>query len=225
MSDKGDLDWVTRFDEAPTKRPRSRALTAALGTLFGGGALAAITLIVTALTRPADEESGRAATPTPSSPSSVQTPTEQPTQQPSVLPSGCGGLYSEAMTVTLEQLGFDLQPGYDGPWHAGSADAELRELLSGARLDCHWIDDSAGLLTRVTEIDEQQQALAVERIEELGFTRLTEHGGVRYFVERDAATGPSGESHFFREGVWFATNWLGHGQYGYSADMVRSVFD
>ena len=222
MADRADLDWVTRFDETPTKRPRSRALTVALGTLFGGGGLTAVALLVTALTRPAVEESGRAATPTPPpTPSAVQTTT----QPPSVIPSGCGGMYSEAMSVTLEQLGFELQPGYDGPWHAGSADAELRELLSGAELDCHWIDDSAGLLTRVAEVDEQQQALAVERIESLGFTRLTEHGGVRYFIERDAATGPSGESHFFREGVWFATNWLGHGQYGYSADMVRSVFD
>ena len=224
MEQKADLDWVTRFDETQPRRPRSRALTVALGALFGGGGIAAIALVVAALSRPAAEESGVGAQATPSA---VPTPsaTQTETQQPSVIPAGCGGLYSEAMTVTLEQVGFELGSDYDGPWHAGSADGELRALLRDAELECHWTDDKAALLTHVAEVDEQQQSLAVQRLEGLGFTQLKEHGGVRYFVERQDATGPTGESHFFRDGVWFATHWLGHGQYGYTADMVRSVFD
>ncbi len=219
-----DLDWVTRFDETPVRPPRSRALTVALGALFGGGGIAAITLLVAALSRPAEEESGlrptRTATPVP-----TPTTTQTETQPPSVIPAGCGALYSESMTITLEQIGFELGSDYDGPWHAGSADAELRALLAGSDLECDWTDETAALLTKVTEVDPDTQARAIERLEGLGFTRLTEHGGVRYFVERSEATGPTGESHFFREGVWFATHWLGHGQYGYTADMARTVFD
>jgi hypothetical protein len=225
MQNDAELDWVTRFDEPMARRPRSRALTVALGALFGGGGLAAIALLVTALTRPAEEELGQGATRTPTvapTPSAVQT---APEQEASILPAGCGALYSESMTVTLEQIGFDLESGYDGEWHSGSADAELRALLADAELDCHWTQEQAGLLTRVAEVDDRERALAIDRLESLGFTQLSEHGGVRYFVERSAATGPTGESHFFREGLWFATHWLGHGQYGYTADMVRSVFD
>ncbi len=217
-----ELDWVTRFDETATKPPRSRALTAALSALFGGGGLTAVALLVTALTRPAEEEAAATrAPPSSPAPSAVQTTTAPP----SMLLAGCGGLFSEPMTLTLEQLGFELGSGYEGPWHSGSADAELRALLHDAELDCHWTDEAAGLLTRVAEVDALEHAAAVTRLESLGFTQLTEHGGTRYFVEREAATGPTGESHFFREGVWIATHWLGHGQYGYTADMVRSVFD
>ena len=224
MDQKADLDWVTRFDETQPRRPRSRALTLALGALFGGGGITAVALIVAALSRPAEEESGAGSARTPSA---VPTPSATQSVAPpqSVIPAGCGGLFSEAMSVTLEQIGFELRSEYDGPWHAGSADDELRALLADSDLECHWTDEKAALLTHVVEVDEQQQSLAMQRLEGLGFTRLSEHGGVRYFVERQDATGPTGESHFFRDGVWFATHWLGHGQYGYTADMVRSVFD
>lgn len=224
MEQKADLDWVTRFDEAQPRRSRSLALTLALGTLFGGGGLTAIALIVAALSRPAEEESGARASRTPS-PAPTPTVVQTATQEPSMLPSGCGGLFSDATTVTLEQLGFELSSEYDGPWHAGSADAELRALLDDSELDCSWTDEKAALLTRIAEVDPDEQSRALARLEALDFTRLTENGGVRYFVERTEATGATGESHFFRDGLWFATHWIGHGQYGYTADMVRSVFD
>jgi hypothetical protein len=223
------LDWVTDFDTAGARASRSRALTVGLAGLFGGGAFAAVALIITALTRSAEEESGRGATvaPTASPPPTV---VQSPATPVSVLPSGCGGLFSEAMTVTLDQLGFTLSSRYDGPWHTGSADEQLRGQLDAAaadsrQLSCHWTSASAGLLTRVTEVDAQQLAAATARLEQLDSTLLSEHGGQRYVIERQGAAGATGESHFFREGVWFATHWLEHGQQGYTADMVRSVFD
>jgi hypothetical protein len=166
------------------------------------------------------------------SPTPAATPSAVQSSAPptSVLPATCRGLYGEALTITLEQLSFELGSNYAGQLHSGSVDAELRALLDDAAgtrpaLDCHWTTPGTGLLTRVVEVDEQQQAAAAERLGQLGFTLLREHDGLRYVTEWQTAGGASGESHFFREGVWFATHWVGHGQYGYTADMVRSVFD
>lgn len=223
------MDWIADFDETTVRQQRSRTLTVALGALFGGGGFAAIALLVTAMTRSAEEETGRGAALTPSA--APAPPAAQSSTAPtSLLPSGCGGLFSEAMTLTLDQLGFELGSAYDGPWHVGSADEVLRAQLDSAAtaspaLDCHWTSDTAGLLTRVAEVDPQHQAAAIARLEQLDYTLLSEHGGVRYVAERQSASGATGESHFFRDGVWFATHWLDHGQYGYTADMVRSVFD
>lgn len=221
---KPDLDWAAQFDDAPARPPhRAWGKLITLSVLFGGGAIAAIILLLTALAQSSAEESGAVPSRTPAAtprPSITQTAISET----SLLPAGCGGLYSEAMSVTLGQLGFALDADYDGDWHSGSADTELRALLEDAQLDCYWSDGSAGMLTKVAEVGDQQQALAIARLEQLGFTQLEEHGGVRYFVENQSATGATGESHFFREGVWFATHWRVHGQYGYTADMVRTVF-
>jgi hypothetical protein len=229
--DHTPLDWVADFDDTAARPQRSRTLTVALGALFGGGGFAAIALLVTAMTRSAEEETGRGATVVPTAapvPTAVQSSAAPAPAR--LLPSACGGLFSEAMTVTLDQLGFELSARYDGPWHTGSSDEQLRAQLDAASVDstaltCHWTTETAGLLTHVAEVDAQHQAAAIERLEQLDYTRLSEHGGTRYFVERQSATGATGESHFFRDDLWFATHWLEHGQYGYTADMVRSVFD
>lgn len=128
------------------------------------------------------------------------------------------------MTATLDQAGFELGSGYDGPWQSGSADAELRQLLEQPALDCYWSSGDDVLLTRVAEVGAHVQSVAVARLDQLGFSELSENGGVRYVLEDATAAGATGESHFFRDGVWFATHWRGHGQYGYTADMIRTVF-
>lgn len=224
MDEQRDLDWVANFNDAPDAPPERRlGGIIALSVLFGGGGLAALALVIAAIARASAEDVGAQQSSTPTT-MPVPAVTQSATRAPSHLPAGCEGLYSEAMSVTLEQIGFELGSDYDGDWHSGSADEELRELLDAPALDCYWSNGKAGMLTKVTEIGAQQQAAAIDRLEALGFTEKSEHGGVRYFIERTAATGSSGESHFFREGTWFATHWLGHGQYGYTADMVRTVF-
>jgi hypothetical protein len=228
--DTDRLAWVTDFDDpvvvAAQNRQRSPALAVAGGAVFGGGGLAALTLLVTALSRPAVEESGASTSAPPTvAPTSSAVESVLPVSR---IPTYCGALYGEALTITLEGIGMQLGNEGEGDRHAGSTDPALRELLSGAELDCHWTDGvqgNAALLTRVAEIDSATEAAAIARLEELRFTQLSELGGIRYFVEENSATGATGESHFFREGVWFATRWYEHGQYGYTADMVRSVFD
>jgi len=230
-SEQDRLDWVTRFDDpvvnAAERTQRSRAFTIGLGTLFGGAGIAAIAFLMTALSRPAEEESGlgasRTPTPTPSAPVVVET--LEPDS--SLIPNQCDSLFSESMAQTLRGVGLELGSEWDGPWSSGSADAELQRLLDDAELDCHWSQDdplAMALLTQVTEISSHEAGIATARMQELGFNELSEHGGVRYVHEQRTGDGISGESHFFRDGLWFATHWRGHGQFGYTADMVQSVF-
>jgi len=231
MKNDDPLDWVTRFDDpvvhSAERTQRNRGLTIGLGVLGGGGVIAAIAVLVTALTRPAAEEGGVGAEPAPTATPSAPSIVETSTPEPSLIPDGCGELFSESMVATLNGVGLDLGSNWSGEPHSGSADAELRELLDDAALDCHWTADSAAsplLLTQVAEVSSHETELATARLDELGFSQLSESGGVRYVLEQRTGSEVSGESHFFRDGLWFATHWRGHGQYGYTADMVNSVF-
>jgi len=225
------LDWVTSFDDpvvsAAERTQRSRVATLGLGLLFGGGAIAAVAFLVTALTRPAVEESGLGAATSAPPTSPVPTVTQSASAEPSLIPAGCDQLFSENMAATLQGVGLELGEDWDGPWSSGSADAELQQLLDDAALDCHWSQDDpegVALLTQVSEVTNHETEIATARLAELGFNQLSEHGGVRYVLEQRTGDALSGESHFFREGLWFATHWRGHGQFGYTADMVQSVF-
>lgn len=225
----GRLDWVTDFDDpvvTSAQRPRQGFLLAAVGSVvFGGGAIAVIALLVAALGRTTGEDVAAESTRAPVAPAA---PVPTATEEPSLIPAFCSALYSEAMRITLTGIGMKLDSGWMGEARSGSADAELHAMLAGAELDCHWTQETpqpAALLTRVAEVTGVEQEAAIARLDALGYTRLTEHEGIRYFVENTAATGATGESHFFREGIWIATHWQGHGQYGYTADMVRSIFD
>ena len=226
----GQLDWVTQFDDPVVTRalePKRSLLLSAVGSVvFGGGAIAVIALLVAALTRPVEAEVGIEATRAPVAP--PRPTTTSAAEEQSLVPTFCGALYSEAMHVTLTGIGMTLDRTWEGAARAGSADDELHAMLADAELACHWTQTDpapAALLTRVAELTAVQQEAAIARLDVLGYTKLTEHDGIRYFVEKTAATGPTGESHFFREGIWIATHWQGHGQYGYTADMVRAVFD
>jgi hypothetical protein len=131
------------------------------------------------------------------------------------------------MAATLQGVGLSLGSDWEGALDSGTADAELQQMLDDATLDCHWSGTTATspvLLTQVTQISSHETGLATARLEQLGFNELSEHGGVRYVLEQRTGSGLSGESHFFRDGLWFATHWSGHGQYGYTADMVNTVF-
>lgn len=231
MKNDDPLDWVTRFDDpvvdAAQRTQRNRGLTIGLGALLGGGTLAAIAFLVAALSRPAAEESGVGAERTPTATPSVPVATQTSTPVPSLIPAGCDQLFSEGMVATLQGVGLDLGSDWRGDVDSGSADAELQALLGDAALDCHWTGDTAAspmLLTQVAQVSSHETGLAIARLEQLGFTPLSELGGVRYVIEQRIGSELSGESHFFRDGLWFATHWRGHGQYGYTADMVNSVF-
>ena len=231
MKNDDPLDWVTQFDDpevhSAERTQRNRGLTIGLGVLGDGGVIAAIAVLVTALTRPVVDDGGVGAEPAPTSTPTAPSIAESSTPEPSLIPDGCDELFSDSMVDTLAGVGLDLGSNWSGEPESGSADAELRMLLDDAALDCHWTTDAAAsplLLTQVAEVSSHETELATARLDELGFNQISELGGVRYVIEHRAGSEVSGESHFFREGVWFATHWSGHGQYGYTADMVNSVF-
>ena len=228
MTEPDRLSWD--FDDpATTARPARAVHTTVLAVVFAVAGLTVVALLIVsiglALTRPEPGDAAAGATSAPTvAPSPTPTPSPTASGAPSRLPSECAGLFSGSMTATLEQGGFELGSDYEGPLQSGTADPELGDLLEKPALDCYWVNGDDALLTRVTEVGPHVQSVAVTRLEQLGFSQLSENGGVRYVLEDETATGTNGESHFFREGLWFATHWRGHGQYGYTADMIGTVF-
>jgi len=179
-----------------------------------------------------------ATSPPPSAP--PPPPTSAPPAAPveSVVPDDCARFFSARLEKRLRAHDLrlfdqdslaDASLGIPRGRSVGTGDARLARMLAGiAETECYWLDaddpGTAGVLTAVGEGRARQLQLARERLDKRGLTRLEEDGGIRYFQETVGADGvPTGESHFFRGGVWFATEWYGYGPRGYSADMARSL--
>jgi hypothetical protein len=216
----------------------ARSKPVVIPALIGVGGLAVVAaIVVTALSRPIEGETGtgRAARDDAMPRPAASMPTVSATANPDGsdrLPDTCANLYTDDMKRVLAQAGLEVNSAWTGARNlpAGTADTELLRLLpTDDRLECFWLDEFGGedsaLLTVLVESTETSTQAAMARLTELGLTRREEHGGVRYFAEsRDASGELHGESHFFRDGLWFATRWYGPGQFGYTADMVKRVF-
>jgi len=164
-------------------------------------------------------------------PTRMPDPTPTPTPD-SRVPAECRSLYSRSMIKALRSAGLRIEttaPAAKAP-ASGSSDSTLDALFADTTLlECRWTggegNQSSGLLTVVASTTPGVRDAAVDRAKALGMTRVKENGGTRYLVEgRDASNRLYGESHFFREGLWIATRWYGHGQYGYTADIVQQLF-
>lgn len=213
-------------------RPRASLYTS---TAVGALALAIVTAIaLSTAARVADLESQRGEViAMPLIEQSPPTPTPAPTvttpPPASIIPSTCGDLYSASMVAAIEGAGFHLGTAARLHSPAGTADAQLANLMGDSqRLECTWhpLDGNPiGLETSVLEVNAATSAAVMARLQALGYAPLNELGGVRYVIERVRADGTAyGESHMLRDGVWFATEWLHYGPYGYSANMVAQVF-
>ena len=245
------VGWLTDFDAPAVGRARERRLdrrtlprrvvartrirwSTLVAVLAGIGAAA----IAVATVDPRwDGAPVPVASPSTSAPPPSATPTPV-TPVPSLVPQDCGRFFSARMEKRLRSHDLRL---YDRDSLAdasltlprgrsvGTADNRLARMLAGiAETECFWLHDEnpevSGVLTAVGEGRARQLALARERLDERGLTRLEEDGGIRYFEETVGADGvPTGESHFFKGGVWFATQWYGYGPRGYSADMANSL--
>jgi hypothetical protein len=166
-----------------------------------------------------------------SAPEPSRSPSPEPTLGDERVPAQCQGIYSAGMTQSLREEGLDLGRRVSSDaLHGGSGDARLRELLDASTiLSCDWLDaeggTDSGIRSAIAVVGDREQAAAIERIRAMKLTRLDQLGGQRFFMESVDSEGREfGESHFFRDGLWFATHWYGHGPMGYSADMVTTVF-
>jgi hypothetical protein len=243
-------EWVTEFDspevvaarEKPTASRPGRALAqfakarpALVPSIVGvGGVAGVVAILFAALSRPIAEESGFGATPaTPSAHGrATPSPTASVESVSSIIPETCPEAYSEGMVNTLTGAGLELNSVWTGSrgGEGGTADDRLLQLLDDSpALECYWLDKTGGsdsaVLTIIADSTDPEIAAAMDHLAGSGLTRREEYGGIRFFGESTDATGErSGESHFFREGIWFATRWYGYGPFGYSADMAETVF-
>jgi hypothetical protein len=156
-------------------------------------------------------------------------PSATPTPEPAVnslIPAACADLFSQRMSRSLRDEGLELSTRASMVL-PGTRDDELQAVLYPA-LTCAWVatDGAAApsIHSAVAPVTAAERRTAVARMKQLGMQRLVEHDGVRYFMEGERDGLAAGESHFFRDGLWFATHWHGHGPRGYTADMVRTVF-
>jgi hypothetical protein len=152
---------------------------------------------------------------------------------PTSLPASCASLFSASMRANVEGAGLALNPSWAaGTNSAGSiTDSNLRSQLADlTQLSCRWLNPEGGgevgIDTTVAAVTASQASAINSRLASLGYTSISELGGVRYVWEvgYSAESYPMGESHLVRDGLYFATHWLNFGPSGYTADMVHNVF-
>jgi hypothetical protein len=166
-----------------------------------------------------------AATPTPS-------PTDAAAGDPRH-PSSCAEIYSTDWASKLGPV-LVLNPAWtedpgSGAVKYGTNDGGLETVLQGATsVTCIWAKASGGgdvgLTTNVAEITAAQQASVTAQMNGLGYSCFEEMKGLRCVTESNTDAGSWGESHFLREGLWFATRWVNTSPDGYTHDIVGTVF-
>jgi len=145
-----------------------------------------------------------------------------------LLPASCGDLFGSDLTgrmlasgVVLGEEDPGLEPSLDDP--------ALAELIRGFHaIRCEWTpasgDDGRSVDTTVAVVVPARLPALEARFAELGYSSASELGGTRYYWQGVAGGQAVGEAHLLRDGLWFATHWVGLGPYGYTADMVEQVF-
>ncbi|MWB99596.1 hypothetical protein [Agromyces seonyuensis] len=211
--------------------------------LVGGAVLLGVLcvaggLLHAALSAPAADRSAAPASAVPTEPvAAAPAPEPEPTETAAPaqtvvnghpLPVDCAGLYTRDWTPDME--GLVLSPGWSDPAaYPGSGDETVAGLAAASvELECVWADaDAAGersLATKVSVPSAPQQEAAIARMTELGYSCWEERSGTRCTAEWRGDGGLSGDSHFFRDGIWFATRWVGLAPSGYTHDLVAAVF-
>jgi hypothetical protein len=139
-------------------------------------------------------------------------------------PQSCDQIYSKRMFATLEKGGpLNDETIAEEPASETPAIAALLADLPGLR--CSW--GQAGefaIITEVKQVTAEQSAAALAALKAAKFSCYAESGGTRCVVQEDSEGGSMGQSHFLRENVWLATDWLNWPQAGYTADMVRTLW-
>jgi hypothetical protein len=117
----------------------------------------------------------------------------------------------------------------DSGVHYGTDDAGLETMLEAtSAVTCMWGKSSGGgdvgLTTNVAVLTNAQQADVAAHMTDLGYSCYEELKGMRCVIEATDSGESWGESHFLREGLWFATKWVNASPEGYTHDIVNTVF-
>ncbi|MGO4691312.1 hypothetical protein [Glaciibacter sp. 2TAF33] len=148
-------------------------------------------------------------------------------------PSSCAEIYTTDWAAQLSPLlvlnpAWTQDPAGGAIRYRGEDDGLETVLEATTSVTCIWAKASGGgdvgLTTNVAEITETQQASVTERMSGLGYSCFEEIKGLRCVTEVTADGSSWGESHFLREGLWFATKWVNTSPEGYTHDIVGTVF-
>jgi hypothetical protein len=165
-----------------------------------------------------------------------------PTPTPAVvngLPSSCDALYSPALQKFVSPDGsLALNPAWkSGPGTVrtiengyGSYDPDIARMLStNPGLLCDWAPpagpSSLFLTTQVRHIDEATKDAALARMNEIHAACTPYMGGDWCVINAPDGNGALvGESQFFRDGVWLASDWYNAGPEMYTAELIKTMF-
>lgn len=225
------------------KHPSARRRT--LWVWLAGGILLVGLLVVVALmmlvprsaftalpSTPAPATSEAAASPAApvrtSAPPSAGTPVPAPVS----IPTKCEDIYTHDLTPEFDGLvlnpAWAAEPGSTG---ANALDEAVNDAVTAnTSLTCKWGSPQGGsgrgLVTNVAAVDDELETEMLARLASVGQSCYEELDGMRCVIESaPSADGQSGESHFFRDGVWIATRWVNTGPDGYTNDIVAALFD
>lgn len=148
------------------------------------------------------------------------------------LPASCDELFSSSVVSAANSAGLVLNPTWaDGTDPGGLAfqDPSIASIIAAhPSIDCRWLSPNGGsgvgIRSVIAVVTADEAASLNAHFAALGYRPQSELGGTRYFFEASAGGTPYGESHIIRDGIWFATHWLGYGPKGYTADMVTNYF-
>jgi hypothetical protein len=178
-------------------------------------------------------------------PEPIATPaaaTASPASTPAVaggLPTSCDALYSPALRKFVSpDDSLALNPDWkSGPGTVrstergyGSYDATVAGVLStDPGLICDWAPpvgpSNLFLTTQVRHVDEATQAAVLARMKKIDAACTPYLDGDWCVMNTPDGNGALvGESQFFRNGVWLASDWYDAGPESYTAEMVKSLF-
>lgn len=225
---------------APTSRVGTRMLLGALGLVAVGviGILGIVAIANGAVRLTADPvSSGRplpieSLAPVAVEPEGETLPGESPEPTPSAsaeaLPGDCTQIYSAAYLERLRESGYPLNDPARVGTAVGTRDAQLRTILATLpTLECHWgAGGDAGLSTNVSLVTPAQAQSVRARLSAAGYTCYAENSGQRCLSTSTTGAGEEarGESHFVREDLWIATDWVGFTPPNYTGEIVERLF-
>lgn len=193
-------------------------------TLGGGGVSSAAS--TDAPTSSGGAQDGAAA------PASDPAPTSPATPPAVAIPASCDEIYTRDWAPAFAPL--VLNPAWttasgSGVRYGSSDESAIAMLDTSTRVSCKWGNPNGGsdrgLTTNVAAVAVEQAVAMQDHFVAAGYSCYPELEGTRCVIETaPSPDGQSGESHFFREGVWIATLWVNAGPDGYTRDIVAAIF-